>query len=325
MSLDESAAASGPSPPVVGFEDPSVEAEYQFARRKFLQPSPAHGKLIFLLVSLAAFTVTRLADGGSIERLAILVAVLLFHELGHYVGMLTLGYRDVRMFFIPFFGAAVSGKKGTASQTSEAVVLLLGPVPGIILGLFVAIAALVTRAPLLLTIANYLLLLNAANLLPVAPLDGGQFFLVLLFSRWGWLERLFLWCAGAALVGWAIYSQLFYMSIFGLLFLVGLPIRNRMNRAAAALRPRLPSLVNDPQALDEESTRRIFLAVRETLPSNARKPQAIAQWMGQVLERLSLRPPSAGTSLALVAAWAVALVLAFAGLVVAAGAAHRIH
>ena len=40
---------------------------------------------------------------------AILVGVLLIHEAGHAIAMRAFGYREISMFFIPFFGAAVTG------------------------------------------------------------------------------------------------------------------------------------------------------------------------------------------------------------------------
>ena len=45
--------------------------------------------------------------GLSVEMLAILVGVLFVHELGHWVAMRVFGYRNLKMFFIPFFGAGL--------------------------------------------------------------------------------------------------------------------------------------------------------------------------------------------------------------------------
>src|SRR5437764_1045470 len=113
------------------FADSAVEAAYQEARTRFVAARPTASGGAWLVVSLVAFAAIELAQSRSIAKLILLVAVLLFHELGHFVGMVGLGYRDVRMFFLPLFGAAVSGRRGGGSQTREAIVLLLGPVPGI--------------------------------------------------------------------------------------------------------------------------------------------------------------------------------------------------
>jgi hypothetical protein len=40
-------------------------------------------------------------------------------------------YRDVRMFFIPFFGAAVSGRHYNIAGWKKAVVSMMGPVPAL--------------------------------------------------------------------------------------------------------------------------------------------------------------------------------------------------
>ena len=59
------------------------------------------------------------------------MAVLFIHESGHWLGMKVFGYRDLKMFFIPFFGAAVTGKqRKAASGAAGAVIALLGPAPG---------------------------------------------------------------------------------------------------------------------------------------------------------------------------------------------------
>ena len=64
----------------------------------------------------------------------VLVAVLLLHELGHLVAMRWAGYRDLKIFFIPFIGAMVSGREQQATAGQKMLVLLAGPVPGIVLG-----------------------------------------------------------------------------------------------------------------------------------------------------------------------------------------------
>ena len=317
-SPDSELAAAPASPP--GFDDPAIEAEYQATRERFLHPPALQQKGLWLLGSLALFAVVALAQGRSFVNLVILVGVLLFHELGHYVGMLAFGYRDVRMFFIPLFGAAASGRRGTASQTREAVVLLLGPVPGIVFGVSAAIGAMLTQSMLLKTVSLYLLGVNALNLLPVIPLDGGRLASALLFSRWMWSERLFVGVTTIALAIYGFADGAPALGVIGLLILLGLPVRHRVMRVAARFREREPRLVNDPAQLDDPTARAIFLGVRATLPPNARKPKPLSEWMAQVLESAAQRPPSLGMSLAISAVWGAALVLAAVGLGIAGAA-----
>ena len=58
--------------------------------------------LIVLGASLLVFAMIGALDTNPMTLL-LLVAVILFHESGHWVGMRLYGYRDVKMFFIPFF------------------------------------------------------------------------------------------------------------------------------------------------------------------------------------------------------------------------------
>jgi len=72
--------------------------------------------LVILLASLAVFLAVGTGGLGeqtakeSWETLGIVVGVLFVHEMGHYLAMRVFRYRNVRMFFIPGFGAAVSGQ-----------------------------------------------------------------------------------------------------------------------------------------------------------------------------------------------------------------------
>src|SRR5258706_5980780 len=94
------------APPASGWSFPE-EAQYQEAIALVRNPKQGSSGLL-LVLSLGAFVL--LQQDRRPTALLVLVGVLLFHELGHYLGMRAFGYGDVRMFFIPFFGAAVSGK-----------------------------------------------------------------------------------------------------------------------------------------------------------------------------------------------------------------------
>jgi hypothetical protein len=67
-------------------------------------------------------------------------------------------------------GAAVSGNETAPNAVKEALVLFLGPVPGILLGIGAGFAYLHTGHPLLKTAMEVCLFLNLFNLLPFHPL-----------------------------------------------------------------------------------------------------------------------------------------------------------
>src|SRR5438045_4973820 len=165
------------------FEDPALEEQYDQERRALLEPAQGANRGVLLVLTLAAFILTQLKSSGSALNIAMIVAVLLFHELGHYAGMRVFGYRDVRMFFVPFLGAAVSGRRDGVAAWKEAVVLLLGPLPGIVLGIVLLVWNVRAPDPLKKNAVLMLLLVNGFNLLPLGGLDRPQLFQRVLFSR----------------------------------------------------------------------------------------------------------------------------------------------
>ena len=319
--MDSADSASALAWPLSMFDDPALEADYQATRERFLKPPVLQQKGLLLLGSLALFAVAAIVQGSSLRNLVILVAVLFIHELGHYLGMLAFGYRDVTMFFVPLFGAAAAGRRGTVSQTREAIVLLLGPGPGILLGVWIAVAAVILQSPLLKTISAYLVLINALNLLPIVPFDGGRLGALLLFSRWAWTERLFVTVTTLALAAYGLLEGAYVLGVIGLFGLLMLPVRNRVMRVAAMFRRQEPPLVNDPATLDDATARSLFLELRAVLPANGHQPKPLAECMAQALEAAAQRPPSLGMTLLISLAWGAVLVLAIVG--VAIGTAVR--
>jgi len=113
--------------------------------------------------------------------LLILTGIVIFHELGHFLAMKAFHYKELGIFFIPLLGAYASGTKREVSQKQSAIILLAGPLPGIIAGIL-----LLTLAKSRITGMGYeeylmvaktaalLIFLNVLNLLPIYPLDGGQ-------------------------------------------------------------------------------------------------------------------------------------------------------
>jgi Zn-dependent protease len=108
--------------------------------------------------------------------LAWIIPVLLFHEFGHWAAMRLLGHRDAWIAFIPFFGAATISGKRFDKLSHELIVLLAGPVPGIVLGVALMVLSIATRhhSSFLVQLAAMLVGLNVVNLLPLHPLDGGR-------------------------------------------------------------------------------------------------------------------------------------------------------
>jgi Zn-dependent protease len=194
---------------------------------------------IVLIISILLFMGAGLFS-SSLQSVIILVAVVFIHEMGHWAGMRLFKYRDVKMFFIPFFGAAVTGKNEVVEAWKEVVVLLLGPLPGLFLGTALAFVHLFAPNPILNEFAFLSILLNAINLLPILPMDGGRIANILLFSRVPILEALFRATASILLIliAWAIQAWL--LLGVGVFTLLNTSRVYKVGLVAGVLRPHFP-------------------------------------------------------------------------------------
>ena len=256
------------------------------------------GMIVLFVVSLAFFLGAG-ARQWPWNYLIILLGVLFVHELGHYLAMRAFNYRNVRMFFIPFFGAAVSGQHYNVPGWKKVVVSMMGPLPGIVLGVILGVAGLVLHQTLLVKIAIISLLLNGSNLIPVLPLDGGWIFHTLLFSRHYLLDAVFRVLAALVLISSAAFLGTRILMYLGIIMLIGIPVAYRTARIAADLKKRgLPPVSEDNQNIPPATAQTIINEVKQATA----RPQSIkmvAQQTLQIFETLNARPPGWGATLGL--------------------------
>jgi hypothetical protein len=291
--------------------DDWLTREYEKALEHLRKPKRLSQGLL-LIATLAIFMMVQKTD--STRALLILVSVLLFHESGHFVGMRLFGYRDVRMFFIPLFGAAVSGRRGDVAAWKEGIVLLLGPVPGILIGFAIGFGTQ-DHSPVMREVALTLIGVNLFNLLPLGGLDGARLLQLVLFSRRRWLEIGFQLITGLAAAALALNWQSIGLGVMAWFMLMVLPFRWRVLKAADRIaRAGLP-LPADATALEGETGRALFMEARNTITAdNQRKPATVASAMQQVLEAANAKRPSLEESIMLGTALFVAFVLGVAAL-----------
>jgi len=130
------------------------------------------GLTVFTIVLFIAVFLSLYSDRA--DFVFFLVLVLLVHEFGHFSMMKRFNYENVRMLFIPLMGAFVQGSKERYSQTESLLVVVFGPFPGIILGSIGLYLSGVYQMDWLLLLSFIFIFVNAINLLPIDPLDGGQ-------------------------------------------------------------------------------------------------------------------------------------------------------
>lgn len=124
------------------------------------------------------------------------MALLLVHEMGHYIVIRSKGLPAGLPIFIPLLGAFVTMRRAPATVRDEAEIAIAGPLAGAIGGVVCLIAYWQAGMPVLLLLAYYSFLLNLLNLIPVGPLDGAR--IVGAISKW-------IWPIGLLAVGAAAY------------------------------------------------------------------------------------------------------------------------
>ena len=179
-----------------------------------MQANPANVWLRSI-VSLGAYLLLGYYIFPSYKMLLIITAIVVVHELGHFLAMKYYKYNELGIFFIPLLGAYVSGTKREVSQRQSAVIILAGPLPGIIIGIALV---LIDRSSAngyypfnveLSQIGWFAIMLNLLNLLPVYPLDGGQLLNRVFLDEEGLVSRIFVYIS-VGLMCWLIYKSGFY-------------------------------------------------------------------------------------------------------------------
>ncbi|MBN9519990.1 site-2 protease family protein [bacterium] len=282
-----------------------------------LRTTPAGGvaanPALLFVASLALFVMSVGRDATT--SVAALVAVIFLHETGHYLGMRAFGYRNVRMFFIPFFGGGASGMKETAPAWQEAVVLLLGPVPGLVVGLVLAASGAAHQEPWVYDLAFTLVVLNAFNLLPLFPLDGGRLFEVLLLARRPAATAVFrlLAVAGLGLIAWDAGSWV--LGVLAGLMLLGTPLASSQAGAAVGFRAAYPDAADTPEGLRDDQLADL---VRRAQYQGQTKPRPLAQlamWVRDVHAQATTDRAAGSTVAFFVGIYLIAWVTALAGVV----------
>lgn len=265
--------------------------------------------LVILVVSVLLFIGAGLLD-QSLSGVLVLILVLFVHEAGHFVGMKLFGYRDVRIFFIPLLGAATAGTATNPSGAKRVIVSLLGPLPGIVIGIVCWGLYFQTHNEALLQPARAFLILNAFNLLPFHPLDGGQLVDELIFSRHPLLELLFKLLACLALIGTAFLLKWPILGIVAALLLFTL----KGNYQRAVIAYHLQKVIPAEEQLPGSIPRQYLVQIKELLDEKFSAirvgAKAMAIHIDLVWQRICLRRPSALVTFALIALYLGSLFIA---------------
>jgi len=236
----------------------------------------------------------------SVVYLAVAIAL---HELGHVFAMIVFGYKNVRVLFVPLFGGLAMGEPRELDATKNALVALAGPVLGLVTAVGAAVIAVRYGSPAwLVSYAWTALFLNAFNLLPLVPLDGGQFANDALFSRYPVVELIFRLVAIAGLAWLTLTLHLWILGLVALFMLVSTPLAFRRARLIRDARrdPRWQTRELDREAVVELRgvVTSIFKAVAQTKYQAKLLEHVHAVWL-----EIRKRFPGPGTTVALLASY----------------------
>jgi len=176
-----------------------------------------------LSIILFVFTFTLLFS-NEIGLIIGLVIVLFVRELGHFLAMKYYKYEKIRLLFIPLMGAFVHGKKERYSQKECLMVVVLGFLPGVVLGFLLMFFSQYVNSVLWFQMGLMFFVLNIVNLVPLDPLDGGQLFkLIVSKTHEKWMLYFTLFFSILIIcVGFGFSS--YVITLFG--FLMGFRVRN---------------------------------------------------------------------------------------------------
>jgi len=266
--------------------------------------------LAILLLTLIVFFSLGLFK-ASLSGIIIIILVIFVHELGHLISMKIFGYRDVKMFFIPMLGAAASGRSVNPSGAQKAIVSLMGPIPGIIIGIVCAIAYFITQNEIMSESARIFLFINGFNLLPFYPLDGGRFFEFVLFSRNPKIEIVFKVITSLLLIATAFYLEAIFLGLFAYFVLISLKMTHIASTAAQEIRKTgTEDLDPDIKNIPENHLGTIIRALYASFGSNnpkLDKPNVYARHAETIWQKACNKPPSAFVTVALIVFYLVAL------------------
>jgi Zn-dependent protease len=152
-------------------------------------------------------------------RDALLMAVIvILHEGGHAAAMRMVGIEVRGVYLVPFFGGAAVPKSAYKTQGHLGFVALMGPGFSLIPTFTLAAAFWVTGEASLLHAISLFALINAVNLLPIYPLDGGLIVNALLGSLSRRLSQVWGWIGVLTGLGIALYLQSYLIGIPFLVF-----------------------------------------------------------------------------------------------------------
>jgi len=200
----------------VADNDFSVDAEVQsYLRMRSVQERTPGGLTAKLVLFALVLTLTYFAFDlhFSIFSFAIIISSFALHELGHLAAMMAFGYRNYQVLFFPVIVDTSNKETDIPAIWKQVVVYLMGPIPGIIIGLTLLALSQEYEVSWFYETAIILLVINYLNLLPIVPLDGGHLIRLTIMERFPSGKLILTGMAGIAFAagGWHLGEPVYWL------------------------------------------------------------------------------------------------------------------
>lgn len=166
--------------------------------------------LSFLLFIAAFFIIV-----GDLRVLTLVLLILFLHEMGHFIAMKVFKYNEVKMFFIPLVGALTTGSKEKVSLKQRSIILLAGPLPGVLIGMGIMHYGQSIEHNEIIIAGLFFIFINLFNLLPLDPLDGGKLIETLFFVNDEMVKKIFLIISVIAMLAIGIFFEMYILVLVG--------------------------------------------------------------------------------------------------------------
>lgn len=121
---------------------------------------------------------------GTFMELSIIIAIVFFHELGHFIAARFFNWRIESITLWVFGGVMDTEEHGNKPLYEEAIVIIAGPLQNILIYFMLYFISTYQLMPL--SVIDLFFYYNTAillfNLIPVWPLDGGKLIFIILSS-----------------------------------------------------------------------------------------------------------------------------------------------
>ncbi len=177
---------------------------------------------VFFLVLALLFSIFLFSENYLLT--IYLLIVIIIHEIGHFIAMKILHFKDGKLLLFTFLSKLVKQKENFNSQRKKILIVLSGPLPGLIIGNVLLILYLQNHNELLLTFSVLFIGINLLSILPIDPLDGGRLFKTIFFPNNHKINLFFVLISSILIIFIGYITSFWIVCLFG--FLMVFKVKN---------------------------------------------------------------------------------------------------